>query len=229
VAASVPAAAVLSVVLLGAAACGGAAHPHAAATAVSTPPTTPAAPASSAASTPAPVASATLISPLPPSPTASPTPVAPPATVAAVARCQPGTLTARLTAMQGGVGHLGEALVLRNTGRTSCYLDGYVGLQLESAAHRALPTRVERGSGYLYHDPGPSYVLVPPGQSASAGVEWDQIPGPQDGSSCPTAAYLGIIPPDDTAMLTTTASIQACNRGELVVTAIQAGPDGPTS
>lgn len=160
-----------------------------------------------------------------PSPSSHPSPdpsAAPPAT------CRPSQFRATLTDEQGGVGHIGEVLVLRNRSTAACTVHGYVGLQMLTAAKAPLRTTVVWGSGYLYSDPGPVTIVVAPGAAVSGGLEWDHIPGPGDGSQCPTSSYLEITPPNDVSFLVIPAAIQACLHGRITVTALQKGPSGPT-
>lgn len=129
---------------------------------------------------------------------------------------------------QGGVGHIGVVLVLHNTSSVTCTLDGYVGMQLDNSARQFMPTSVVRGSGYLYRDPGPHPLTVAPGGAVSAGVEWDHIPSAGDPNPCPTSSYLEVTPPNATNYLFAARAIQACNHGQLIVTALQAGDQGPS-
>jgi hypothetical protein len=97
-----------------------------------------------------------------------------------------------------------------------------------TAAKAPLRTSVVWGSGYLFTDPGPVTIVVGGGTAVSAGMEWDHIPGPGDGASCPTSSYLEITPPDDTSFLIVPAQIQACLHGRISVTALQSGTTGPS-
>lgn len=157
------------------------------------------------------------------SPSASPT-----ASATAGGRCRESQLSLSFGQGQGGVGHLGLVLVLHNTSAVSCDLYGYVGLQLDNANRAFLPTTVVRGGGYLYRDPGPHTITVAPGGAASAGLEWDHIPSAGDPNPCPTSAYLQVTPPNATHYLFAQEAIQACNHGQLLVTAMQSGAQGPS-
>lgn len=186
-------------------------HPHPSAAATTPLPTVSASPAPSP--TPSAVVTAT--------PTASPTPSGP-------ARCRRAQLSASTLPGQAGVGHVGQVLVLTNTSAVTCTLIGYPGLRLLTAAGTPMPTTVLRGSGYLYQDPGPHLVTLAPGGTASDGVEWDHIPGPNDPQTgCATSAKVEITPPNDYTSLVIADAIQACNGGQLVVSAMQAGSAGP--
>jgi len=69
---------------------------------------------------------------------------------------------------------------------------GYPGLGLEDGAHHVLASRTHWGPTYFAHDPGPSLIVLAPGQAASASVALSA--GTQD---TPMATYLEITPPND--------------------------------
>lgn len=214
------------VLMLAAAGCGG----HARAAGPASPSTTvsasPASPSASPSTTPSalpsvsPSASSTpVVSSSPPRSSSAPLPPA----------CTATQLHAAFSQEQGGVGHLGELLDLTNVSAASCLLRGYAGLLMLAATHAPMHTVVRQGSGYLYEDPGPSNVVLAPGAVSSAGLEWDHIPSPEDDGSCPTSSYLQITPPGASGHLVLPAQIQACNKGQLQITAMQAGSVGPNS
>lgn len=120
----------------------------------------------------------------------------------------------------GAAGHIGEHLAFTNTSDTACWMYGYVGAQLLAGDGTPLPTNVIRGSGYLGPDPGPTQVTVPTGGQAVFGLQWEDVPV-GDETTCPTAAAIAVIPPDEYEPLTVSEQITACGGGTLRVTAVQ--------
>jgi hypothetical protein len=136
-------------------------------------------------------------SPPPASSAASPAPAAAspvPAAANPVPRCQEPNLAAGVS-MSGytiGGGQWGIIITLTNTGPGSCSLYGYPGLGLQDGAHHVLPSQTHWGPTYFAHDPGPSLIVLAPGQAASASVALSR--GTQD---TPFAQYLEVTPPGD--------------------------------
>jgi hypothetical protein len=119
-----------------------------------------------------------------------------------------------------GAGHAGMTLRFTNTLSVPCTFSGYPGAQRLDAAGDALPTRVVRGNGYLFRDPGPGRVTVPPGGAAAFGLEWGQVPTGGE-TTCPPAGMLQVTPPDEYSPLTIPATFTACDGGRLNVTAVR--------
>jgi hypothetical protein len=120
----------------------------------SQPPAAPPAPVTPAAAAPAGTASAP----------------AEPAAPAAVPRCPEGTLATAVSSYQVGGGQAGIILKLTNTGSVSCTLYGYPGLGLEDGSHHVMPSQTHWGPTYFAHDPGPSLIILSPGQSATSSI-----------------------------------------------------------
>jgi hypothetical protein len=99
----------------------------------------------------------------------APAPAAP-ASPAAVPRCAEGTLATAVSGYQVGGGQAGIILKLTNTGNISCTLYGYPGLGLEDGSHHLMPSQTHWGPTYFAHDPGPSLIILSPGQSATSSV-----------------------------------------------------------
>jgi hypothetical protein len=87
-----------------------------------------------------------------------------------VPRCLEGSLATRVSGYQIGGGQYGIILKLTNAGTASCSLYGYPGLGLEDGNHRVLPSQTHWGPTYFAHDPGPSLIILSPGQSATSSV-----------------------------------------------------------
>ncbi len=151
-----------------------------------------------------------------------------PASALAVGQCRTNQLSARVTGGQAGLGHIGVVLVLTNRSSVSCVTGGFVGLQRLGADHRPIATHVHRGSGYLFPSPAPQRLVVAPGHSVSAGVEWLDGPVGSEPDSCSTAGhFLEVTPPNDTAHLTIRAATADCDHGYLSTTALSVGSHGP--
>jgi uncharacterized protein DUF4232 len=79
-------------------------------------------------------------------------------------------LSTAVSGYQVGGGQYGITLKLTNLGTASCSLYGYPGLGLEDGSHRVLPSHTQWVSTYFAHDPGPSLIILSPGQSATSSV-----------------------------------------------------------
>jgi hypothetical protein len=141
--------------------------------------------------------------------------------------CSPAVLRATLATVAGtgGSGVTAARLVLTNAGSGSCLTGGYVGLQLISAAGGRLPTKVVRAPA-----PDPEPLTIGPGQSVYATVTFagGAGHGAELGGSCeppPVSAY--VVPPDQKSQLEVTGpGAGVCDRGSVVVTALEAGTGG---
>jgi hypothetical protein len=115
-------------------------------------------------------------------------------------RCHTSQLSASLQPDQAGMGMGGRTadLILRNTSKQTCTIEGYPGMQLFSGGDgRSLPTNVVR-----YPNPGPQLVKLAPGASAQSLLQWSAIGNgqdePGDGSPCePAVGQANITPPDE--------------------------------
>ena len=141
-------------------------------------------------------------------------------------RCHTSELTASLKqAGAGAGGNNGTVLTLSNKSSRTCTLYGYVGLQLVDANRRFLPTTVQRGQSYFFHDQGPTSISLTPGQSAHAGIAYgNHVEGSEPyAKQCPSATYLEVTPPDEKDYLFIDAKgIKPCG-GFVEVTALQLG------
>jgi hypothetical protein len=123
----------------------------------------------------------------------SPAPAAPtsgPSAASTVAQCEEPNLAASASHYNIGGGLWGVVITLTNTGAASCSMYGYPGLGLQDSAHHVLPSQTHWGPTYFAHDPGPSLIMLAPGQSASSSVALGQ--GTQNS---PWASYLEVTPP----------------------------------
>jgi hypothetical protein len=109
-----------------------------------------------------------------------------------VPRCEERNLAAGVSSYQVGSGQSGLIITLTNAGTASCSLYGYPGLGLEDGAHHVLPSHTHWGPTYFARDPGPSPIVLAPGQAASASVA---LSGGTKHTSW--ATYLEVTPPGD--------------------------------
>jgi hypothetical protein len=169
----------------------------------------------------APADTASPPGPAPASGTAgTPGPGAAAAPGAGVPRCEENQLATGVSRYQveGGTkaGQQGMIITLTNTGSASCSMHGYPGLGLEDGAHHVLASHTNWGATYFAHDPGPSLIVLAPGQAASASVALS--PGTRH---TPWATYLEVTPPNDYRHLLITLSYgTGSTSGDLHVTAM---------
>jgi hypothetical protein len=100
-------------------------------------------------------------------------------------------LATEVSGYQVGGGQYGIILKLTNTGTASCSLYGYPGLGLEDPSHHVLPSQTHWGATYFAHDPGPSLIILSPGQLATSSVAFAG-----GGPGKPWATFLEVTPPN---------------------------------
>ncbi|MEV0236010.1 DUF4232 domain-containing protein [Nonomuraea sp. NPDC050786] len=128
----------------------------------------------------------------------------------AAPRCVTGQLRASIGRIDPGAGQRNADLSLTNRSARTCSLYGFVGLIMIDGRGDALRTRVRRDRVT------PHRVTLNPGRSAQAGLHWGVI---QTGGekTCPTAARLMIIPPDESAHLEIPFTATVCDDGRIDV------------
>lgn len=109
----------------------------------------------------------------------------------AAPRCLQARLATTVSGYQVGGGQSGITLKLTNTGSASCSMYGYPGLGLEDANHHVMLSHTHWGATYFAHDPGPSLIILAPGQSATSSVAFKG-----GGPAQPWATYLEVTPPN---------------------------------
>ena len=135
-------------------------------------------------------------------------------------QCHTGELSVSSEMGDAGVGHQGLMYVLTNRTSVFCTFFGYPGAQMLDAQFNPLPTTVIRGGGYLFPDPGSTKVVVPPGGTATFGLEWEVVPVGNE-TTCPHASYLKITPPDEFDSLIVSTQMAPCGGGTIHVAAIE--------
>lgn len=178
--------------------------------------------------------------PATPSTVATSAPAAPPSTVPAPVRTTPPSAPAGPTAapvscqqlavsagqQDAGLGHVGVAVVFRNTGSLTCVLTGYPTVSGLDAAGRPLAQAQRTLTGYLggeVRGAPASAVPLAPGQSAAALVEGLNR-APDGGSACPPYAELSVAAPGQTRTHTLAVAFGACS--DLQVHPVLAGSTG---
>jgi hypothetical protein len=141
-------------------------------------------------------------------------------TSAANTTCQPSQLNITLSGTEGAAGTIELTFSLTNTSPTLCTMFGYPGMQLLSTSGASEPTTVVRGGGLSFENVAPASVSLANGQTAYFNVGYsDVVTG---NTACTVAKQVEITPPNDTAHAVVPVSyqIQACNAGELHVSAV---------
>jgi hypothetical protein len=147
-------------------------------------------------------------------------------TIAGVTRCVASNLSGRVAGSQGGAGTFEVTIALRNTATTSCTTGGYPGLQLLNGSGTAIPTTTVRGGPLSFEKITPATLTVPAGGTVWFNVGYSDVPT-GGATTCPVAASIQIIPPNDTTHLTV-SGLQAnvCNNGTLDTSPLF-GPGSP--
>jgi hypothetical protein len=104
------------------------------------------------------------------------------------------------------MGRTGVNLALVNRSAHRCRIYGYGGVQLFDATGAALPTRQERGGSR------PEPVTLGPGDRAYSALTWLHRP---EAPPCANAAFLQVIPPDETAPIRAGFTHTVCGNGAL--------------
>lgn len=138
--------------------------------------------------------------------------------------------TGQLALSPGGyaaaTGHYKRVILLRNTSGGACTLTGYPGVQFVDAWGNPLPTKAARGGLFTFPAVPPYQVKLAAGQIASfalGGLDFDA----HADRSCPAAAEIDVIPPNDYQQITVRVSVPACAGGAVDVSPVVSGIDGP--
>ncbi|GAA0259524.1 hypothetical protein GCM10009527_064360 [Actinomadura nitritigenes] len=190
-------------------ACGGGGGSHASPT-----------PTGTTASPPSPAPS---LSPPSPAPTGSTPRGTPGAVGGGSGRCRTDGLEVRISTAGPAAGQRFAFLTLTNTSGSACHVRGYVGMLLLTASDHPIPTNLERLS-----PPGPQTVVLRPGGSAHARLQWTIVPGagePAHGACAPTPGLAWITPPDERAHLVVAWNQGVvCGGGHVSTTPLSPGP-----
>ncbi|WP_173097046.1 DUF4232 domain-containing protein [Actinomadura verrucosospora] len=157
------------------------------------------------------------------SPTTSRTPPqTPTASPAGSGRCRTDGLKARITTAGPAAGQRFAFLTLTNTSGAACHVRGYVGMLLLTASDHPIRTNLERLA-----PPGPQTIVLRPGGSAYARLQWTVVPGarePAHGACAPLPQLAWITPPDERAHLVITWNQGVvCGDGHVSTTPLRPG------
>jgi Domain of unknown function (DUF4232) len=161
------------------------------------------------------------VAPAPP-PATTATTVATTTAPAPVPTCGTSDLSLAAAAGQAGLGHASTVFVLTNASKDACRVDGYPGMAFLSASGSVVLGTVQRGSSYLFDDPGPQPIVLRPGDKASFSLGWTR----PNGRSCREAAQAEVTPPDETTHLTVSARTTICPGDSPTVSALVPGDRG---
>ncbi|MGY1737143.1 DUF4232 domain-containing protein [Geodermatophilus sp. SYSU D00684] len=116
---------------------------------------------------------------VPPAPTPSaepteptPAPGAPEAPRPVPPTCSPLGLLVTAGPVDAGLGHRGVVVTVTNCGDAPRDVTGYAEVAVLDGTGRPMPFTVAHESTYMVRDPGPSPLVLQPGQSAVTGVSW---------------------------------------------------------
>jgi hypothetical protein len=113
--------------------------------------------------------------------------------------CTAADLTPSFLGSNGATGHVVLGFALRNTSHAACHTYGFAGVQFVARNGAVIPIDPERSTQDLLGSAPETRLTLAPGQEASFRiVTSDVASGP---GTCPTAASLRIIAPDDTAAM----------------------------
>ena len=123
--------------------------------------------------------------------------------VATTPRCDGPALVVSVTGPDGAAGTTYHTVVLTNTGRSACHLEGYPGV---AATGGAATLDARRDSGIP-----PSRVVLRPGQAAHAVLAVRNAPSST--APCPTYRQLLVTPPDSRRTTAFPLQVRPCDGG----------------
>jgi hypothetical protein len=133
----------------------------------------------------------------------------------ATPRCHTADLALEVGQDDSGTGHTGLNLALVNRSAHRCRIYGYGGVQLLDATGAAVHTLQERSG------PRPELVTLRPGDRAYSALTWIFSP---EAPPCSIAAFLQVIPPDETEPIRARFAYGICGNGVLSQRAYQPDP-----
>jgi hypothetical protein len=130
-------------------------------------------------------------------------------------RCHTADVALEVGQDDSAMGRTGLNLALVNRSAHRCRIYGYGGVQLLDAAGAAQHTLQERSG------PRPELVTLQPGDRAYSALTWISRP---EAPPCSNAAFLQVIPPDETEPIRARFSYTVCGNGVLSQNAYQPDP-----
>jgi Protein of unknown function (DUF4232) len=131
--------------------------------------------------------------------------------------------------MGAAAGHIGFALLFRNTGSTSCTLTGYPGVAGLSASGEQVTQATRMANAYMggyQGPPPPPPVTLQGGDTASATVQGTDVPSGNE-TTCPALAGMLVTPPNTSTSVHISQAPPDC--GGLIVTPVVPGTSGSGS
>jgi hypothetical protein len=135
-------------------------------------------------------------------------------------QCHTSGLGLEVGSVDAGAGNVFATFNFTNQLGVSCTFFGFPGAGLRDALDNPLPTNVVWDGGPFESNPAPTTVIVPPFGTAQFDVHWGQVPVGGE-TTCPQAASLAVIPPDEFVPVIVPIAIQACDGGRLDITSVQ--------
>ncbi len=136
-------------------------------------------------------------------------------------RCHTGGLWLSLMGEEAGAGNVVATFLITNQLDLNCSFFGYPGAQMRDADGNPLRTDVVRGGGQFINLEPPQPIDVPAHAAAQFSIHWGQVPVNNE-LTCPEAASLSVIPPDEYYALTIPMTIHACRAGRLDTSPVHA-------
>jgi uncharacterized protein DUF4232 len=143
-----------------------------------------------------------------------------------VPRCHTADL--RVTLGRGGAaaGTVERPVYFRNRSGRACFVFGYAGFGLESAAHRVQPSHVVWGAT-LATATRPHRVVLQPGDRAETVLAWSDVSRVDESQSYPCepkSAWLEVTPPDERTFVRVRFGAVVCDHGMLSSPALRRAP-----
>ena len=137
--------------------------------------------------------------------------------------CLPGNLQGHYEDYASAMNQPSYFFTLTNTG-PRCTLHGYPGVQILDAAGHPAGNAVERGSGFVAHDPGPHDVTLNTGSKAWFAVASATICIQGTPPAAESSAVL-IIPPNTNRQIKVPVQVSYCPQGRVSVSAVASARD----
>lgn len=134
-----------------------------------------------------------------------------------VSRCHTADL--QVTLGRGGVaaGSVERPVYFRNRSGRACFVFGYAGFGLESAAHHVQPSHVMWGATFGIAT-RPHRVVLRPGERAETVLGWSDVSRTDESQSYPCepkSVWLEVTPPDERAFVPVRFDEVVCAHGRL--------------
>lgn len=129
-------------------------------------------------------------------------------------RCTADLLAGLVEPMDAPAGQRSIVLVVKNTSKLTCTLSGFGGIEMLTATKQPIPTNAQRTL-----EPVPSLITLNPGSEAGKLLQWTVVATgdePTTGPCQPSAAYINVLPPDETTPFEVNYALgSVCNKGRI--------------